>query len=105
MTAGAAALESLAGRVRARVAERRYREAQDAMAEYCRALRREVAGRAPGDPARQRLKHEWQGLLEEIRRRLLADRAHAGLRLARLPKPPRPYGDGPQPRRTWLYLA
>jgi len=105
MTAGAAALESLAGRVRARVAERRYREAQDAMAEYCRALRQAASGLAPGDPARQRLKHEWRGLLEETRRRVLADRANAGLRLARLPKPPRPYGDGPQPRRTWLYLA
>ena len=65
-------LEALAGRLRARVAEGRYREAQGALQEYCRALRKTVAGLPSGDPGLGRLEDEWQRLLEETRRRMLA---------------------------------
>jgi hypothetical protein len=104
-----AELEILAGRLRARVAEGRFREAQGALAEYCRVLRKTVAGLPRGDPGRGRLEEEWRLLAEQTRRGLLAGRAHAGARLARLAQisqPPRFYGGGPPPpRRTWEYSA
>ena len=105
MTAGEGELECLAARLRDRVAQRCYGEAQAALDEYCGALRKTVAGLPPGDSQLGRLQEDGARLLEETRRRVLAGRAHAGLRLARLPKPTRPYGEGPQPRRTWQCLA
>lgn len=104
MRAGETELEALAARLRARVAEGRYGEARGALREYCGALRKAVAGLAPGDPGRGRLKSDWERLAEETRRRLLARRAHAAARLARLPKLPLPYRDGP-PRHTWQCLG
>jgi hypothetical protein len=108
MKAGEAELEILAGRLRARVAEGRYPEAQGALREYCLALRKTVAGLPRGDPGRCRLEDDWRRLAEEARRRVLAGRAHAGARLARLAQAPsgsRFYGDGLPPRRTWEWLA
>jgi hypothetical protein len=98
-------LAALAQRLRARVAEGRYAEARGALQEYSEALRKAVAGLAPDDPGRSRLKDDWEGLREETRRRLLARRAHAEARLARLPKLPLPYRCGPEPRRTWQCLG
>ena len=95
-----AELDGLADRLRARVAEGRYPEAQDALAEYCRALRKTAVGLPPGDPGLRRLEDDWLRLWEETRRRALAGRAHDGMRLAHLPKLPPIYGDYPQPRRT-----
>jgi hypothetical protein len=103
MTAVEAELEALAGRLRARVADGRYREAQDALAEYCGALGKSAAGLAPRAPDRRRLQEQWLSLLEETRRRVLAGRAHAGARLALLaltPKRPRFEDDGQLPRST-----
>ena len=108
MKAGAADLEILAGRLRARVAEGRYPEARGVLREYCLALRKTVAGLPRGDPGRCRLEDDWRRLAEETRRRVLAGRAHAGARLARLAQAPsgsRFYGDGLPPRRTWEWLA
>jgi hypothetical protein len=101
MKASQAELEALAGRLRTQVAEGRYREAQHALQEYCRALRKTVAGLQSGDPGVRRLEDEWQRLLEETRRRMLAGRAHAGARLARLPKPLPLYSEPSLPRHTW----
>ena len=103
MKAGAAELESLAGRLRARVAEGRYPEAQRVLAEYCRTLRNTVAGLPPGDPALGRLEDQWRRLAEETRRRVLAGRAHAAARLVRLPKRPPRYGEPSPPRHTWEF--
>jgi hypothetical protein len=101
MKAGETEVEVLAGRLRARVAEGRYREAQCALQEYCRALRNTVASLPPGDPALRRLEDEWQRLRDETRRRVLSGRAHAAARLARLPRLPRLYREPSLPRHTW----
>jgi hypothetical protein len=108
MKAFEAELEPLAGRLRMRVAERRYREAQSDLRDYCQALRKTVAALPSGDPALRRLEDDGRRLLDDVRRRVLAGRAHAGARLARLAKMPtraRFYGDGLPPRRTWEWLA
>jgi hypothetical protein len=108
MNPGEAELEILAGRLQARVAEGRYPEAQSALREYCQTLRKTVAGLPRGDPGLRRLEDAWRRLAEETRRRVLAGRAHAGARLARLaqmPQHPRSYGDVPLSRCTWEWLA
>jgi hypothetical protein len=93
----------LAGRLRARVAERQYGEAQGALQEYCRVLRKTAGGLPSGDPRLGRLEEDWQRLLEETRRRVLAQRAHAAARLARLPKVLPLYREPCLPRHTWEY--
>ena len=108
MKSGEAELDVLAGRLRARVAEGRYAEAQAVLRDYCGALRKTAAGLPRGDARLARLEHDWERLAEETRRRVLAGRAHAGARLARLAQTPsgsRFYGDGLPPRRTWEWLA
>jgi hypothetical protein len=105
MTAAEVELQDLAARLRARVSEGRYGEAHRALEEYCRALRREVAGLPCADPRRGRLQDDWGRLLQETRRRVLAGRSHAAARLARLPKRPPGYGGGSRARHTWACLA
>jgi hypothetical protein len=94
-------LSTLAGRLRTLAAEGRYAEAQGCFEAYCHALARAIAGLPPGDPSLRRLEDEWQRLLDETRRRVLAGRAHAGARLARLPKLPPLYSEPSPPRHTW----
>jgi len=101
MKAGQADLDDLAGRVRTQVAEGRYREAQQALAEYGRALRKTAAALPPRDSGLRRLEDEWQRVLDETRRRVLSGRAHAGARLARLPKLLPLYSEPSRPRHTW----
>jgi hypothetical protein len=103
MKSGEAELDVLAGRLRARVAERRYGEAQLALQEYCRILRKTAAGLPPGDPRLGRLEDQWRRLRQETRRRVLAGRAHAAARLARLPKVLPLYREPSLPRHTWEY--
>jgi hypothetical protein len=103
MKSGEAELDVLAGRLRARVGEGRYGEARCALAEYCQALRKTVAGLPRGDPGLRRLENDWRRLLEETRRRVLAKRAHAAARLARLPKVLPLYREPCPPRHTWEY--
>lgn len=98
MKADSAEREVLAGCLRDRVAQGRYREAERALADYCAALMQAAAGLAPGDPGLGVLEAEWRGLAEETRRRVLAGRAHAASRLAKLAQTPgrtRSYGEGP----------
>jgi hypothetical protein len=99
----AAELEALAGRLRARVAERRYPEARSALQDYCQALRKTAAGLPPGDPRLCRLEEDWRRLLEETRRRVLAGRTHARARLARLPRVPGLYLEPCPARHTWEF--
>lgn len=101
MKAGPAELGALADGLRTQVAEGRYREAQDALTEYCRVLQKTVADLPPGDPGVRRLEDEWQRLQAETRRGVLAGRAHAGARLARLPKLLPLYCEPSLPRHTW----
>lgn len=96
-----AELDILASRLRARVAEGRYRDAQRALQEYCQALRKTAAGLPHGDPGLQRLEDEWRRLQDETRRRVLVRRAHACARLVRLPQLSLLYREPPRPRRTW----
>ena len=104
MTAAPPELSRLAGRLRARIAERRYPEARTAVEEYCTALRKTVAALPPHDPALGPLQQEWLQLLTETRRRVLAFQAQARARLVRtLQSPPR-YADTP-PRRTREWSA
>ena len=103
MKASQKELDAVAGRLRARVAEGRYGEAQGALQEYCRALRKTAGGLPSGDPGLGRLEDEWRRLLEETRRRVLAQRAHAAARLARLPKVLPLYREPCLPRHTWEY--
>jgi hypothetical protein len=108
MKAPEAELEALADRLRARVAERRYREAQAALHEYCQALRKMVAVLPRGDPGLRRLEDEWRRLAEQTRRGVLAGRAHAAARLARLAQTlpgSRLYEGGREARRTREWLA
>jgi hypothetical protein len=105
MTAGESELDALAAGLRARLAERRYGEAQRALQEYCRVLRHTVAGLPSGDPGVRRLEAEWQRLRDDTRRRLLAGRAHAAARLGRLSQV-RPLYREPSPQRhTWEYTG
>ncbi|MGA3041846.1 MAG: hypothetical protein ABSF54_13750 [Bryobacteraceae bacterium] len=108
MKDGVAELEALAVRLRALVGERRYREAQDALAEYCRALRQTLAGLPRGDARLGWLEDEWRRLAAETRRRVLEGRAQAAARLVRLAQTSRRshlYGADREPRRTWEWLA
>jgi hypothetical protein len=109
MTADAAELEVLADLLRQRVAEGRYGEVPGALRTYCHALRKTVAGLPRGDPRLVSFEEQWRRLAEHTRRGLLAGRAHAGARLARLAQTPHGsplYGCGdPPPRRTWEYSA
>jgi len=93
--------EALAGRLRARVAERRYNEAQCALNQYVEKLQEAAAGLPPGDPDLRRLAAEWQRVHGETRRQLLIGRAHAATRLARLPRAAAPYAQPFLRRRTW----
>jgi len=101
MNAGTAELEVLASRLRAQVAEGRYRDAQSTLQEYCRVLRKTAAGLPHGDPGWRCLNDAWRRLQEETRRRVLVRRAHACARLVRLPQVPMPYREPSRPRRTW----
>jgi hypothetical protein len=103
MKSGETELDVLAGRLRARVAEGRYGEAQLPLQEYCRVLRKTAGGLPSGDPGLGRLEDDWRRLLEETRRRVLAGRAHAFVRLARLPKVLPLYREPCPPRHTWEY--
>ena len=94
-------LSALADRLRALVAEERYAEAQCVFTGYCLELRKKLAGMPQGDPQLRPLEGEWQGVLDETRRRVLAGRAHAGARLARLPKILPLYREGSLPHHTW----
>lgn len=101
MNSGFAELEAVAGRIRTRVAEGRYPEAQSELQEYCQTLRKAVASLSPGDPRVHRLEQAWQQLLGETRRRALAGRAQAAERLARLPRRLPGYCEPILSRRTW----
>jgi hypothetical protein len=108
MTAHELELEALEVCLRARVAEGRYGPAHDVLRQYCGTLRKAAAGLARGDPRLGRLEKDWRRLASDMRRQLLAGRAHAGVRLARLAQAsqgPRRYGAGGSPRRTWEWLA
>src|SRR5579862_207007 len=98
-------LETAAVRLRARVGAGRYAGARDALAEYGVAVREAVFGLAPEDPGRSRLLRESLKLLEDVRRRTLANRAHAAARLARLPRPPRGYCEQGPARPNWVCLG
>jgi len=98
-------LEALAAHLRTLVGEARYREAQAALADYCRALRAAAAAIPPGDPDLRRMQQAWSKLFEENRLRVLAGRAHAAARLARLPKTSPAYLQRPLPRHTWQVLG
>jgi hypothetical protein len=105
MTAAERELDILAGRLRARISERRYAEAQRALRQYCGVLRNSVARLPPGDPGVRRLGAEWQSLRDETRRRLLTGRAHAAARLARLRQVRPLYREPSPPRHTWEYTG
>ncbi len=105
MTHNEMELETAAGRLRMRVGAGRYPEARDALAEYGAAVRKTASGLAPEDPGRGRLLRESLKLLEDVRRRTLADRAHAAARLARLPRPRRGYCEQAPPRPNWTCLG
>jgi hypothetical protein len=105
MTRTAAERIGAAHQVRRLVAEGRYAEAQRAFEDYCQALAQALAVLPPKDARIRELEDEWGRLLGETRGRVLAGRAQAAVRLARLSPAPRLYGDGPEPARTWQYLA
>ncbi len=94
-------LESLAAGLRSLVAQGRYPEAHRAWEDYCRAL----AALAPGHPAIRELERGFRELFAETRRRVLAGRAQAAVRLSRLPRPARPYGGGDAAPSTWRYFG
>jgi hypothetical protein len=95
------ALDVLAGRVRAFLAVGHYSQAQATFEAYCKTLAGTLEGLPPGDPAIARLEDEWHRFLNETRRRVMRDRAHAGLRLSRLLAGPQIYQERPQPWHTW----
>ncbi|HLY19878.1 MAG TPA: hypothetical protein VKR61_21775 [Bryobacteraceae bacterium] len=98
-------LDSCARTMQRLVAEERYAEAQRAFEDYCRKWAEMRAGLPGQDPRIPELDVEWRRVAGEARRRVLADRAHAALRLARLARPVQPYGERPPARRTWECLA
>ena len=96
-------LSEYATRLRRLVAEQRYEEARQALAEYGRALEQALGNLPPGDPRAFELAGEWRDLFEAAHRRVLAGRAHAAARLARLPHLRRFAAEFP--RRTWELLG
>ena len=86
------------------VAQKRYAEAQECFDLYCRDFKDTLRHLAPGDPRIRHLEDEWRRLMEQTRRRVLAGRAHAAARLARLPRR-RLYSAAATPRRTWEILG
>jgi|ERR1700690_1444052 hypothetical protein len=98
-------LAGTADRLGALVAQGRYGEAQACFDEYCRDLKETVRCLPPGDPRLRQMQGEWHRLLDRTRRRVLAGRAHAAARLARLPQRRRLYSAVPAPRQTWQILG
>lgn len=94
-------LELLAQLLRARVAERSYREALAALQAYCRQLRKIVAALPPGDPRLELLQQDWRTLWDETRNRVVAGRAHAVARLAQLSRPIPIYSESHPRTHTW----
>jgi len=87
------------------VAQRRYAEALPVFESYCQTLAEVVTSLPPRDPRIRQSEEHWRNLLNQTRRRVLAGRAHAAARLARLVQP-RPTYDGRRAgQRTWQYLA
>jgi hypothetical protein len=87
------------------VAAGRYREAQAEFEAYASGVAESLAGLSPGDPRAARLQDEYRRLLLDTRRRVLAGRAHAAGRLARLAGVRQPYAAPAAPRRSWQYFA
>jgi hypothetical protein len=105
MRTGEAALAGTAERLRALVAEGRYGEAQDCFNEYCGDFKEILRGLPPGDPRLRQMESEWRRLLEQTRRRVVAGRAHAAARLARLARRHRPYAVTPRCAGNWELLG
>jgi hypothetical protein len=74
-----------AAHLRKLVAQQRYAEARQVLADYGRLLEAALRKLPPGDPRVFELAREWRDLSEAVRRQVLAGRAHAAARLARLP--------------------
>ena len=96
-------LTEYATRLRRLVGEQRYEEARQALADYGSALERALGNLPPGDPRAFELARDWRELFEAAHRRVLAGRAHAAARLARLPHL-RGFA-AELPRRTWELLG
>jgi len=92
-------------RLEALVARGCYGEAQACFDAYCRDFKETLRRLPPGDPRLRQMEGEWRRLLDRTRRRVLAGRAHAAARLARLPHRRRIYSAAPAPRRTWQILG
>jgi hypothetical protein len=98
-------LAGTADRLEALVARGCYGEAQACFDGYCRDLKETLRRLPPGDPRLRQMEGEWRRLLDRMRRRVLAGRAHAAARLARLPRRGRLYSAVPPRRRTWELLG
>lgn len=104
MTPAEADLGALAERMRAQIDAGLYAGAQENFERYCRALGETLGHVQPGDPLLARLEAQWQQMLAETRRRVLARRAQAAQRLAGLSRP-RFFAGDPAPRRSWEILG
>jgi hypothetical protein len=105
MSVAESELAGTAGRLEAMVAQGRYGEAQACFDAYCRDLKETLRSLPHGDPRLRQMQDEWRRLLDRMRRRVLVGRAHAAVRLARLPHPRRVYSAVSAPRRTWQILG
>jgi hypothetical protein len=101
----AAATDGRARQMRRLVAQGRYAEAQHVFEDYCEALKHVLAGLPQGDPRVGGMEAEWRNLLDETRRQVLAGRAHAAVRLARISQSRNPYSQRPAAGYTWECLA
>ena len=100
-----AALSTHAGQFERLVAEGRYDEAQRVFEAYCRILDEVLRGVPAGDPRIRQMEEEWNRLVDDTRRRVLAGRAHAALRLGLLSPHRQLYGQPLLARHTWQCLA
>jgi hypothetical protein len=98
-------LAGTAEHLEALVARGLYGEAQACFDAYCRDLKETLRRLPHGDPRLRQMEVEWRRLLNRMRRRVLAGRAHAAARLARLPRRRPLYSCVPAPRRTWQILG
>ena len=100
-----AALSTRARQIEDLVVEGRYAEAQRVFEAYCRMLEQILHALPAGDPRIRQMEDEWNRLLDNTRRRVLAGRTHAAMRLALLSPHRQLYGQPPAARHTWQCLV
>jgi hypothetical protein len=98
-------VQELAAALQRLAAEGRFEETRRCLEAYGQAVEKALLELPKGDARIRQLEGEWRQTIEVTRRRVLAGRAHAAARLARLPRWRGAYAETATPRPTWQCLA